>query len=386
MSRKDLRVAMVGHGFMGAVHSQAWRAAPRFFDLPARVEMACLVGRDSERVRAAADRWGWADCSTDWRRAVDDPTIQIIDIVTPGDGHAEVALAALEAGKHVLCEKPLANTVAQAEAMTAASLRSGTIAMVGFSYRRVPAVALARQMVIEGALGEIRQVRACYLQDWLVDPEAPLTWRLQRERAGSGALGDLGAHAIDLAQYVSNSLLVEVSGTLQTIVSERPLLGETIGLSGTARSERGSVSVDDRAIFTGRFVGGALASFEATRFSTGRKNALRLEVSGSEGAIALDLEDMNALEFFDRGLAPDRQGFTRILVTEPIHPYVGAWWPPGHLLGYEQAFTHQVVDFVSAIVEQTLVSPSFAEGLQVQKVLAAIEASARHRSVWTAVD
>lgn len=385
MSRQVLRVAMIGHGFMGAAHSQGWRVAPRFFDLPAEVEMSYVVGRDAARAQQAADQWGWRAAANDWRQIVADPEIDVIDIVTPGDSHAEVAITALRNGKHVLCEKPLANSLAEAEEMAEAAASTSSLAMVGFTYRRVPAIALARRMVDEGAIGNIQQVTASYLQDWLVDPEAPLTWRLQKERAGSGVLGDLGAHAIDLAQFVTGKNLQSVSATLQTIVSERPLLGETVGLSGTALSERGAVTVDDRALIIGELDGGSLLSVEATRFSTGRKNALRLEVSGTKGAISFDLEDMNVLQYFDASQPTDRQGFVRILATEPSHPYVDAWWPAGHMLGYEHAFSHQVADFVTAIADNGMARPTFEDGLQVQRVLDAVESSAADRSAWTSV-
>jgi predicted dehydrogenase len=380
---------MVGHGFMGAAHSQGWRVAPRFFDLPAHPEMALLVGRRAESVQAAADQWGWAETSTDWRSAVARDDIDVVDIVTPGQSHVEIALAALAAGKHVLCEKPLANTVAEAEAMAdAAELAAtrGVFAMVGFTYRRVPAATLARDLVASGAVGEIRQVRAAYLQDWLVDPEVPLAWRLQKHLAGSGALGDIGAHAIDLAQFITGQRLREVSGVIETFVKERPLVQSSSGLSGTASTERGEVTVDDVALFTGRFDGGALGSFEATRMSTGRKNALRIEIAGDKGAISFDLEDLNALGFYDATAPAARQGFTRILVTEPEHPYLSAWWPAGHLLGYEHGFTHQAKDFVEGVVAGSQPEPSFADGLHVQRVLAAVENSAASGSAWTATD
>jgi predicted dehydrogenase len=380
---------MVGHGFMGAAHSQGWRVAPRFFDLPAHPEMALLVGRRAESVQAAADQWGWAETSTDWRSAVARDDIDVVDIVTPGQSHVEIALAALAAGKHVLCEKPLANTVAEAEAMAdAAELAAtrGVFAMVGFTYRRVPAATLARDLVASGAVGEIRQVRAAYLQDWLVDPEVPLAWRLQKHLAGSGALGDIGAHAIDLAQFITGQRLREVSGVIETFVKERPLVQSSSGLSGTASTERGEVTVDDVALFTGRFDGGALGSFEATRMSTGRKNALRIEIAGDKGAISFDLEDLNALGFYDATAPAARQGFTRILVTEPEHPYLSAWWPAGHLLGYEHGFTHQAKDFVEGVVAGSQPEPSFADGLHVQRVLAAVEVSAASGSAWTATD
>jgi predicted dehydrogenase len=378
---------MIGYGFMGAAHSQGWRVAPRFFDLPARPEMTLLVGRNAEATAAAAEKFGWAETATDWRDAIARDDIDVIDIVTPGDSHVDIAIAALEAGKHVLCEKPLANSVEEARAMADAAEKAaakGVYAMVGFTYRRVPAATFARDLVASGAVGEIRQVRANYLQDWLVDPEVPLAWRLQKHLAGSGSLGDIGAHAIDLAQFITGQRLTSVSGMLETFVKQRPVLAEASGLSGTASEEMGDVTVDDLALFTGRFDGGAVGSFEATRMSTGRKNALRIEVSGSKGAISFDLEDLNALGFYDATAPADRQGFTKIYVTEPQHPYMEAWWPTGHMLGYEHGFSHQARDFVVGVVEGSQPTPSFADGLQVQQVLDAVERSAETGSAWTA--
>lgn len=383
-----LRVAMIGHGFMGAAHSVGWRQAPRVFSLPEDVEMSVVVGRNAAAVAGAAARWGWAEAATDWREVVARDDIDIVDIVTPGDSHAEIAIAALDADKHVLCEKPLANSVDEAEAMADAARRAsarGIRAMVGFTYRRVPAVTLLRKLIADGAIGTVRQVRASYRQDWLVDPEAPFAWRLQKERAGSGALGDIGAHAVDLTQFVTGRAVTAVSGVLETIVKQRPLPSAGPGDPGAA-VEYGEVTVDDLALFTGRLESGALVSFEASRFATGRKNALAIEVSGDWGALAFDLEDLNSLQFYDRAAPADRQGFTKILVTEPVHPYVAAWWPPGHLLGYEHGFTHQVVDLVTAIAEGADPHPTFAEGLAVQRVLAAVEASAAEDSRWVAIE
>jgi len=385
-TRPTLAVGMVGHAFMGAAHSQAWRNAPRFFDLPLVPAMQVVCGRDAARVAEAADRLGWAETETDWRRLVTRPDIDVIDICTPGDTHAEIAIAALEAGKHVLCEKPLANTVAEAEEMTAAAetaAADGVRAMVGFTYRRVPAIALARRLVAEGRVGEIRHVRAQYLQDWIADPEAPLSWRLDKAKAGSGALGDIGAHIIDLTQHITGQQISEVSGRLETFVKERPVAaGDTAGTlgGGGASTERGPVTVDDAAVFIARFSGGGLGVFEATRFATGRKNAIRIEINGSRGSLAFDFEDMNVLELFDASEPDETAGFRRILVTEPGHPYVSAWWPAGHGLGYEHGFTHQVVDLVQAIADGTDPSPSFADGLQVQRVLAAVETSSDTRT------
>ncbi|WP_405824104.1 Gfo/Idh/MocA family oxidoreductase [Streptomyces sp. NBC_01390] len=386
-----LGVGMVGYAFMGAAHSQGWRTAGHVFDLPRRPVLAAICGRDPGAVRAAANKHGWAAAETDWRALVERDDVDLVDICTPGDSHAEIALAALAAGKHVLCEKPLANTVEEAMAMTAAAEEAeqrGQLAMVGFNYRRLPATALARSMVAEGRLGSLRHVRVTYLQDWLVDPQFPLTWRLRKETAGSGALGDLGAHIIDLAQYLVGEHLAGVSALTETFVRERPLPGGAVnGLTATAGATvgAGQVTVDDAAVFTGRFASGALASFEATRYATGRKNALRIELNGERGSLAFDLERLNELEFHDGTEPGAHAGFRRILVTEPDHPYLDAWWPPGHGLGYEHSFVHQARDLVHAIAEGSRPRPSFADGLQVQRVLAAVEESAGRNSVYTPI-
>jgi predicted dehydrogenase len=337
-----------------------------------------------------ARRFGWESVETDWRRLIARDDVDLVDVCTPGDTHATIAIAALEAGKHVLCEKPLANSVAEAEAMAAAAEKaagSGVRAMVGFTYRRVPALALARRLIAEGRLGELRHVRAQYLQDWLNDPDVPFSWRLDKARTGSGALGDIGAHVVDLTQHLTGQRITGVSALLETFVRERPLPESFSGLSGTAAAggERATVTVDDASLFLARFSGGAVATFEATRVATGRKNAMRIEINGSAGSLAFDLEDMNVLRLHDHTQDPEQAGFRRILVTEPGHPYLAGWWPPGHLLGYEHAFTHQAVDLLDALAGGTQPEPSFADGLRVQRVLAAVEASAAAGSAWTEV-
>jgi len=379
---------MIGTGFMGAAHSQAWRVAPRFFDLPLAPEMSVIVGRDAAKTQAAAEKFGWAEASADWRDVVAREDVDLVDICSSGDSHAEIAIAALTAGKHVLCEKPLANTVEEARAMAEAARAAaerGVRSMVGFSYRRVPALAFARQLVRSGRIGEVRQARAAYLQDWLVDENGPMTWRLDKKLAGSGSLGDIGAHAVDAVQFITGQSVERVSGYLRTFVTERPLLGETVGLSGTASSERGQVTVDDAAWFTGQLSGGMVASFEATRYATGRKNGLKVEIFGSQGAVVFDLEKMNELEFYDGADAAGEQGFRRIFVTEPEHPYAAAWWPTGHGLGYEHTFSHQARDLVFDIAEGRQPEPSFDDGLQVQQVLHAVERSAADNGIWTSL-
>jgi predicted dehydrogenase len=389
MSDKPLmRVALVGYAFMGAAHSQAWRNAHRFFDLPAVPELAVLCGRNAPAAAAAAGKLGWRETATDWHEVVTRDDIDVVDVSSPGDTHRDIAIAALAAGKHVLCEKPLANTLAEAEEMTAAAeeaQRRGVLAMVGFNYRRAPALALARELVSQGRLGRIRHVRAQYLQDWLVDPEFPLAWRLQKDKAGSGALGDLGAHIVDLAHFLTGERLTGVTGTLERFIGRRPLPRQAAGLSGSGGSETGEVTVDDAAAFFGRTGNGALATFEATRFATGRKNAMRIELNGSEGSLAFDFERLNELQVYDGTVPAADGGFRRILATEPDHPYARAWWPPGHGLGYEHTFVHEVADFVRDVSAGTPPAPSFADGLYVQRVLDAVERSSAASSTWTEI-
>ncbi|NUU21992.1 MAG: Gfo/Idh/MocA family oxidoreductase [Streptomycetaceae bacterium] len=361
---------MVGHGFMGAAHSQAWRTVARVFEVDPAPRMALLCGRRTAKTQQAADRWGWEEATDDWHRAVVDPGIAVVDICTPSGTHADIAIAALEAGKHVLCEKPLANTVEEsvriARAADRAAREHGTVALLGFNYRRVPAVALARAFLETGRIGQVRHVRARYLQDWLADPGAPLTWRLDADAAGSGALGDIGSHIVDLAQYLTGQRITSVFGATETFVRERP----------TGEGGFGPVTVDDAAVLTARTAGGALASFEVSRVATGRKNGLRIEIDGVAGALAFDLERPNELQFLDATLPAAEQGFRTILTTEPEHPYLGAWWPPGHVLGWEHTFTHQAYDLLTAIGQGTEVAPDFTAGLGIQLVLDAALRSA----------
>jgi predicted dehydrogenase len=378
--RGVLGIGMVGYAFMGRAHSQAWRTVGRFFDLPFTPRLAAICGRDRERVAAAAGRLGWAAWETDWKRLVERDDVDLVDVCTPGSSHAEISIAALEAGRHVLCEKPLANTVEEARAMAAAAERAaaaGVRAMVGFNFRRVPAVALARRLVAAGRLGAIRHVRGSYLASHALDPELPLAWRHQAEEAGSGALGDLGAHVVDLAQHLAGDRIAGVSALTETFVKERPLPG-----GGGAR---GPVTVDDAALFVARFAGGALGGFEATRLAAGHTEGLSVEVNGELGSVAWELGAFNELRLFDTGDDPATQGFRRIQVTRADHPYAGAWWPDGHAIGYEHTFTHELRDLLHAIADGRDPEPSFADGLQVQEVLDAVQRSAASGAAWTEV-
>ncbi len=366
-----LGVAMIGYAFMGKAHSNAWRNVASYFDVPA-FERRVLVGRDPEGVAEAAAKYGWAESATDWRAVIARDDIQIVDICAPGFMHAEIAIAALAAGKHVLVEKPLANTEAEAEAMAAAARaarHNGVQSMVGFNYRRVPALALARELIAEGRLGTVRHVRAAYLQDWLVDPDSPMTWRLNKETAGSGALGDIASHAIDQVLFLLGGQVTEVAGRLHTFTPTRP------GRDGPEQ-----VTVDDAAWVTLTLASGAIASVEVSRVATGQKNSLKLEIYGDKGALLFDLEDLNELGFLDATLPVREQGFRRILVNEPEHPYLEAWWPQGHVIGWEHTFTHEIRDFLLAVGNGTQPSPSFEDGLTVQRILAAVEESAAANS------
>lgn len=367
---RPLGVALIGYAFMGRAHSQAWRTVGAAFDVPP-IARRVIVGRDEQAVAEASRRLDWEEHATDWREAITRDDVDIVDICTPGFLHAEIAIAALEAGKHVLCEKPLANDPAEAERMVEAARAArerGQVAALGHTYRRVPALAHARDLVAAGRLGEIRQIRASYLQDWLVHAEAGMTWRLRKETAGSGALGDIGSHAIDQIQYVTGQQVTAVRGRLATMVRERP------GPDGPE-----PVTVDDAAWATLELDGGAIASVEASRMATGAKNELALEVYGTKGALRFDLERLDELWFLDATAPVAEQGFARVLVTEPEHPYLEGWWPQGHILGWENAFTNQARDLLLAVRDRdpAAYSPDFEDGLALQRILEAVIASHR---------
>jgi len=375
---KTLRVGMIGYQFMGRAHSNAWRQAPHFFPLKAGVELHTICGRNPANVEAARAQLGWQYAVSDWRQVVDSPEIDIVDINTPNDSHAEIAIAAARAGKHVLCEKPLALSVKQCEAMVAAVKQAKVVNMVCHNYRRIPAIAQAKRMIDDGAIGQIYHYNARYAQDRLVDKNAPIVWRMNKKISGSGALGDIHSHIIDLGRYLVGEF-AEVSGLMHTFIKERPI-------SGSSGGKMGRVTVDDTSMFIGRFKNGALANLEATRFALGRKNYIRVEINGSLGSLFFDFEDMNRLKFFDNTNPLDRQGFRDILVTQrgEVHPYVGHWWPPGHIIGYEHTFVHTIVDFVNACVDGKSVQPTFQDGLMNQRVLEAVEKSAGSRA-WVKV-
>lgn len=386
MARK-LNVGMIGYKFMGRAHSNAWLKAAKYFHLKATPVMKAICGRNREGALALATQFGWDRVETDWRFVVEDPTIDIVDINTPNDLHAEIAIAAARAGKHVLCEKPLAMNVKECKAMLEAVRKTRVVHMVCHNYRRIPAIALAKKMIERGDLGDrIFHYRARYLQDWIVDPNFPLVWRLQSKVSGSGTHGDICAHIIDLGRYLLGEF-AEVCGTMETFIKERPLAeeqGKGAGLSAKGAKKMGKVTVDDASTFIGRFKNGALCNLEATRFALGRKNGIQIEINGSKGSLYFDFEDMNRLKFYSQDDPADNRGFRDILVTEGVHPYAGAWWPPGHIIGYEHTFIHTVADFVNAVADGKPVQPTFEDGLRNQIVLEAVEESAKTRK-WVKI-
>ena len=385
---KTLKVGMIGYRFMGKAHSNGWRQAPHFFPLKAEVAMHTICGRNQQALEESAKSLGWNNISTSWQEVINNPEIDIVDINTPNDSHAEIAIAAAKAGKHVLCEKPLGMTVAQCQEMVDAAQQAGIVNMVCHNYRRIPAIAHAKKMIEEGALGDLYHYRARYAQDWIVDPDFPLVWRLQKGVSGSGAHGDINAHIIDLGRYLVGEL-EEVCGMMNTFIKQRPIedqSGKGDGLGGAGGKTMGDVTVDDASLFIGKFANGAVANLEATRFALGRKNNIVIEINGSKGSLYFDFEDMNRLKWFDNTVASDRQGFSDILVTQPggDHPFVGQWWPPGHIVGYEHTFVHTLADFVNAVVDGKSVQPTFEDGKRNQRVLEAVEESAASRQ-WVKI-
>ncbi len=386
---KTLRVGMIGYGFMGKAHSNAWRQVGHFFPLKARTEMHTICGRDRKQVEAARVQYGWQNVATDWREVVESPLIDIVDVCTSNVSHTEIASAAARAGKAVLCEKPLALSVADAEKMLAAVRKTKVVNTVVFNYRRVPAIAYAKQMIESGQLGEIRHFRGTYLQDWISDPKFPMNWRLRKEVSGSGAHGDLNAHLIDTARFLVGDI-AEVVGLQHTFMTERPREATAIGLTAAAGKGTEKVTVDDASVFIGKFAPGkkvahgAYATIEATRLAPGHKNYNYWEINGSEGSINFCFERMNELQYCNRNDPADKPGFKTILCTEGAHPYFGAWWPPGHVIGYEHTFTHTVFDFINGVATNTPVHADFLDGAKCVAVLEAAAKSGKSKA-WVKV-
>jgi predicted dehydrogenase len=383
---QQINVGLIGYKFMGKAHSQAFRDVPFYFpDVKLSPVMKAICGRDEKGVREAQGQFGWQEYELDYRKLIERQDIGLIDIATGNNVHAEMAVAAAQAGKHIYCEKPLAMNVEEARRMVDAVKKAGVINMVNFNYRAVPAIKFARQLIDEGVIGRVFHWRGFYLQDWIIDPGFPLVWRLEGDKAGSGSHGDLAAHLIDLAHYLVGDI-DEVSGLQETFVKQRPKLAATTGgLTAAASAEMGEVTVDDASLFLAKFKNGAVGTFEATRFAAGHRNGNMFEINGEKGSIRFNVERMNEIEFYDHTDPGDRQGFRVIAATEGAHPWMGAWWPPAHIIGWAQTFTHQVYELLNGIAGNTCPHPNFEDGLKCQMVLEAVTRSARTRE-WVKLD
>lgn len=371
---KTMNVAIIGTKFMGKAHSNAWLNAPRFFDMEIKPVLKVACGQNEAELEAFAERWGWEETETDWRKVVARDDIDIIDISVPTFLHHEIAVAAAQAGKHIFLEKPFSITLDEAKEMYEEAEKAGIVHYLNHNYRRAPAIRLAKKLIDEGRVGRIFHWRGTYLQDWIVDPDFPLTWHLREETAGYGPHGDLNSHSVDLARYLIGEIK-SVSAMMKTFIEERALPGEgaaTFSAGTGAATEMGKVTVDDASFMLAEFENGALGSFEASRFAPGRKNFNYFEIYGSEGSIIFNLERMNELQLFVRDDPAYAQGFRTIMVTEAgEHDYIANWWPPGHIIGYEHEFHHAVVDFMDAIANDESIAPNFYDGLKEMEILSA---------------
>lgn len=379
---KEIRIGLIGYKFMGKAHSHAYKDVSIFFDLPVKPVMKVICGRTEKAVSQAKEKFGWEEYETDWKKVVERKDIDMIDITTPPNFHKEIAIEAAKNGKIVFCEKPLAATLKDAYEMLQAVEKYGVKHAICFNYRKLPAIGLAKKLIEEGKIGKIYHMRAVYLQDWIVDPDFPLVWRLQKKIAGSGAHGDLNAHLVDMARYLVGEF-DEVIGISETFIKERPVLKEKeeletgLGEFKEKSEEKGIVDVDDATIFLVRFKNGAIGSFEATRFAPGRKNYQRFEINGSKGSIVFNLERLNELEYYSREDEPGLQGFRTIIATDPNHPYAANWWPAGHIIGYGEGFVNMVADIFNSIAKGENPSPNFYDGVKCQEVLEAVDESIR---------
>ncbi|WP_286171673.1 Gfo/Idh/MocA family protein [Gracilibacillus phocaeensis] len=383
--QQPIRIGMIGYQFMGKAHSHAYRDLPFYFDTPLKPELKVIAGRNEAAVKEAQARYGFESYETDWRKLIEREDVDVIDIVTPNHTHLEIALAAIEAGKHLIIEKPLSMNAADAKRMYQATKKSGVKHMICHNYRFAPAIQFAKQLIDQGKIGRVFHYRANYLQDFIIDPDFPLVWRLKKDIAGSGALGDLGAHSLDLARFL-NGEISELTSTMETFIKERPLGDMTGGLSAKGSSDQmGEVTVDDAVAVIARFENGALGTFEATRFANGNRNKNKFEINGDKGSIRWDMEDMNNLELYLHDDEAGEQGFRLINCTEEVHPYAGAYWPAGHIIGYEHTFINLMHEFLQGIAEDYQPKPDFEDGLRNQLLLEAIEQSAKERA-WVKVE
>ncbi|MCK9266522.1 Gfo/Idh/MocA family oxidoreductase [bacterium] len=385
---KKINVGLIGYKFMGKAHSHAYKDAGIFFDLPILPVMKVICGRTEGPLKMAKEKFGWEEYETDWKKVVKRDDIDLIDITSPPDAHKSIAVTAAKEGKTLFCEKPLAATLKEGYEMLEAVEKYKVKHAICFNYRKLPAIGLAKNLIDSGKIGKIYHIRASYLQDWILDPQFPLVWRLDKKVAGSGAHGDLNAHLIDLARYLVGEF-EEVTGVKETFIKERPLIQETgileTGLKDKSKSEKtGKVTVDDTTLFLARFTNGAIGSFEATRFAAGRKNGQRFEINGSKGSIFFNLERLNELQYYSVDEPESTQGFKTIIATDASHPYAANWWPAGHIIGYGDSFVNMVADICTAIAEDKNPVPNFYDGIKCLEVLNAVEESASKKN-WVKI-
>ncbi|MCM8772511.1 MAG: Gfo/Idh/MocA family oxidoreductase [Candidatus Omnitrophica bacterium] len=385
---KEIKIGLIGYKFMGKAHSFAYKNVSLFFDLPIKPVMKVICGRTEKAVIQAKEKFGWLEYETDWRKVVEREDIDMIDIATPPNTHKEIAIEAAKNGKIVFCEKPLTTNLKDAYEMLEIVEKYKVKHAICFNYRKLPAIGLAKKLIDEGKIGKIYHMRAVYLQDWIVDPDFPLVWRLQKSIAGSGAHGDLNAHLIDMARYLIGEF-DEVIGMSETFIKERPVLKEKeeleTGLVYTEKGEeKGIVDVDDATIFLVKFKNGAIGSFEATRFALGRKNYQFFEINGSKGSIIFNLERLNELKFYSLEDPAYSQGFRTIIATDASHPYAGNWWPAGHIIGYGESFVNMVADILNSIAKDENPVPNFYDGVKCQEVLESVEISIKEKR-WVKV-
>lgn len=374
MAKKNINIGLVGTGFMGRAHSNAYLKL-KSLDIGVKPCLHTICGLNTDMLTKFNSKYEWQHNETDYKKLIQSDEVELIDICTSNDTHQSIAYAAANAGKHVLCEKPIARNAQEAIDMYHLAAEKGIIHMMIFNYRFVPAIALAKKMVETGKLGKIRHFNAVYYQDWLVDPTFPYVWRNSIETSGSGAHGDMNAHIVDLARFLVGEVEA-VSGDQQIFIKERDIPNS---------NQKGEVTADDATSFLARFQNGAVGTFCATRFATGRKNFMRLEIFGSKGSISFNLERLNELNYFDDGQQAEYQGFTNILATENVHPYVKNWWPPGHIIGWEHTFVHQIAYLLESIDKNEQVAPDFFDGVKCQLVLDAVSKSAASRK-WVSIN
>ena len=375
MEKETINIGIIGTQFMGKAHSNAYRQVSRFFELDGNPVLHTACGQNTSRLERLKQQFDWKYGETDYQKLIESDEIDLIDICASNNIHHPIAMKAAKAGKHLLCEKPMAMDKEEAKEMYKAAIDHGIVHMMIFNYRFVPAIALAKQMINEGKIGEVRHFNAVYYQDWLVDPSFPFVWRHDAKISGTGAHGDMSPHIIDLARFLVDEF-DSVVGDARTIIKERPIPDS---------NQTGEVTTDDTTAFMARFQNGAMGSFCTTRFATGRKNFMRLELFGSKGSIIFNLERMNELQYFDNTVSSGHQGFSTILATDASHPYIKSWWPPGHIIGWEHTFIHQFSHLLNAISKKEQVLPDFYDGVQNQIVLDAVMESAE-KGKWITIE